>query len=301
MALNGDVWQNLSYTKKVALLGSLRTDCSFIIGRGVNAKIIGAHKSILSRGSTVFESMFNGNYQEANNDAPIPLPNVEDFADFKVILEHVYYKKMPLLDKISLERLKHVSYLADYFLLDEIVTNCHIKVVKYAAENVINLYDFVQLFEYEKRHKLDSIYVKTEQRTSIPLVEFKNTCWFDSKELLQNSSIYDLSGLDFYDLLLLPVLKLTEIERFILIENYAKINNLNMDEFVVNKLGGDGDDGDNAKIIPPSKDITLNEMFDLINFSKMTEKEFKKGPASSRIWNISPEEKLEISLQLCKV
>ncbi|XP_067625477.1 uncharacterized protein [Eurosta solidaginis] len=268
-------------------------DCSFVIGSGASAITIGAHKSILSRASTVFERMFNGNYKEADASTNIPLPNVSDITDFKIVLDYIYGKKYSL-KYLNLKRLKHIAYLADYYWLGKLLTECHDTIVIKAKEEHVSLHDYVQIYEYQRKLRRQITYFKYINDTCI----YESAFPYESKELTSNTSIYDLQPVLFYDLLKKIDSKFKEIERFCLIENYGKIHGLKMDGVALNKIEM-VDDSPKAHSEDLNSGNTLKQMFHLINFENMTVNEFKMGPAVSELWLVSANEKLRILLS-CK-
>ncbi|XP_067625478.1 uncharacterized protein [Eurosta solidaginis] len=280
---------NSSVTEKLGNQESSPFDCSFLIGSGASASTIEAHKSKLSCASIVFASMFNGNYKEADASANIPLPNVLDIIDFKVILEYIYYEKTDSLDLLTIKRLKHVAFLADYYMLEKLLTACHGKISTKVQQQNTSFHDFLQIFEYEKKLGREITYIKYKNCGHY----YKSNFPYDITDLATNSSIYDLEPEIFYDLLKFLQGKFKEIERFCLIENYAKIHGLKMDGFASKKLGMVDNFGE-AHTQTPTPGKTLKEMFDLINFKSMSVNQFVIGPAVSEIWIASSEEQLRI-------
>ncbi|XP_067634852.1 BTB/POZ domain-containing protein 3-like [Eurosta solidaginis] len=288
-------WDSLSYSEKLSYLKTSRADCSFVIGKGRNSKVIKAHKSVLARGSTVFESMFSGNYKEADESFNIPLENVLDFIDFKAVLECIYFKKTDSIESLNLKRLKHVAYLADYYMLDELLNACHIKMEKTITEKHTSFDDFLQCFEYQnKLGRRFTSYVNNGSTYTWASIEQKFP--YASNELLTNTSVYDLDPLYFYELLKVFACKFKETERFCLIENYTKIHRQKIKEFKLTTSQIDDSNETNVENADPGK--TLKEMFNLINFKQMTLAEFKLGAAVSEVWNTTAEEKFELLLAI---
>ncbi|XP_067637290.1 BTB/POZ domain-containing protein 3-like [Eurosta solidaginis] len=292
-------WDSLSYSKKLSCLKTSPADCSFVIGKGRNSKVVEAHKSVLACGSTFFEIMFSGIYKEADESFNIPLENILDFNDFKVVLEYIYFKTTDSLENLNLRRLKHVAYLADYYKLDELLNACHIKMEKTVTEKHTSFDDFLQCFEYQnKLGRRFTSYMNNGSTYTWASIEKKFP--YASNELLTNTSVYDLDPLYFYELLKVFACKFKETERFCLIENYAKIHRLKMEEFPLNTIQidshstftmGDSDERNVETSVPGKK-----QMFDLINLKKMSLNEFRNGPAVSEVWNTTAEEKFELLL-----
>ncbi|XP_067634847.1 uncharacterized protein [Eurosta solidaginis] len=288
-------------SEKLSCQKTSREDCSFVIGKGRNAKVIEAHKSVLARASTVFASMVSD--CKADESFNIPLENILDYIDFKVVLEYIYFKKTDSVENLSLKRLKHVAYLADYYMLDKLLNACHIKMEKTITENHTSFDDFLQCFEYQ--NKLGRWFTSFQNNGSIyTWASIEKNFPYASKELLTNTSVYDLDPLYFYELLKALSSKFKETERFCLIENYAKIHRLKMEEFPLNTSQidshstftmGDSNETNDVNLVPGK---TLKEMFDLINFKKMTPNEFRFGPAVSEVWNTTAEEKYQLLLAI---
>ncbi|XP_067634846.1 uncharacterized protein [Eurosta solidaginis] len=230
--------------------------------------------------------MFSGHYKEADESLNIPLENILDYIDFKVVLEYIYFKETDSVEYLSLKRLKHVAYLADYYMLDKLLNACHMKMEKTITEKHTSFDDFLQCFEYQNKlgrqftsfHNNGSTYNWAGIEKNVP---------YASNELLTNTSVYDLDPLYFYILLKVLASNFKETERFCLIENYAKIHRLKMEEFPLNTSQiYDSNETSDENSLPAN---TLKKMFDLINFKQMTANEFRLGPAVSEVWNTTAE------------
>lgn len=95
------------------------------------AKTIRAHKQYLSAISSVFESMFNGNWKEANN---VKIEDVK-FDMFNVFMQCLYGEKIEIDDNNVLTLL----YLSKKYDIDDIVSSCSVFLIqRLAVENVLS-------------------------------------------------------------------------------------------------------------------------------------------------------------------
>ncbi|XP_072159750.1 BTB/POZ domain-containing protein 1 isoform X4 [Bemisia tabaci] len=88
------------------------SDISFIVGSDSEAKTFHAHKNVLSAGSSVFRSMFSGNWAA---ESSVRVPDIEPSA-FSILLRFIYTDDAPLTVEIASQVLYAAKKYAVFIL-----------------------------------------------------------------------------------------------------------------------------------------------------------------------------------------
>ncbi|XP_037935517.1 uncharacterized protein LOC119669611 [Teleopsis dalmanni] len=253
MSINKDKkWSELSFWCK--FLENTPTDCTFIVGFAKDEiKRIQCHKGVLAQCSDVFNSMFNGNYSESEENCEIRLNDVQPSV-FEYFVNFIYWDVVP--NTSSLKNIVQLSYLSDKYMIPSLSDKCqHLK------NSYATLLEFVECLKFPISNTciniLNSVYLRCNR--GVP------------------SSIYNLNPT--YFLLVFERLSiiLGKLRLFEIMEKYVLTNFMIKETRVENVY-----DTDTLSISGANK-IIMQKLLSVIKLEDMTAKEFLDGPMKSTL------------------
>ncbi|XP_037934289.1 uncharacterized protein LOC119668747 [Teleopsis dalmanni] len=180
------------------------TDCTFIVGIAKDEiKRIQCHKKVLAECSEVFNSMFNGNYLESEENCEIRLNDVQSYV-FEYFVNYIYWNDLP--DESSVIEIAQLDYLGDKYIIP-FLSNTTEQLIK--EKCFITLFELVECLKFPISHK----YVKIIN--SIPVRMMKD---------ILPSSIYNLNLSSFVVVLEKLSNVLDKLRLFEMIEKYVFFN-----------------------------------------------------------------------------
>ncbi|EDW70272.1 BTB/POZ domain-containing protein 2 [Drosophila virilis] len=259
------------------------TDCKFIIETSTGSKVYPCHKLILSCASEVFDRMLFGSYNESTS-GEVKLTDVEPKV-FEKFREYVYSYDVEKLQVYDFDTLVKLSEFGNKYLVESIKEDC-VRQLLYRKD----MYDTDELLRlFQCAHTLNSS----------PLIEqVSRDLKTHAKRVLNHSAIYQF-GTDVFKLYIQVVEgRLSEAERFNLIEMYIKFHDLDQSNTDSITTDADTDEETPTSGINPTNVSALSEgeskistdfiadLLGLIDFTKFTPKEFYEGPGKSNLLNM---------------
>ena len=246
-------------------------DCSFAIGNLEDNQIreVFSYKSILADVSPVFERMFKGNYKEKESSFKIAIDDIE-YSIFQSFVDDIHDVKSH--ENCSLLLLRKLIVLSDRYDIPTLekfyktVINKRSERFEYTSAE-----DVLCLVKYNKEFELDTFPNKFMANLQDVLTGNINQCIIDNT--LKSKLFYELTLNELKELFLIykRTKKVSEIQLYTIIQVYA-------DAFML------------------KNDISIalcrfkfKCILNLIDWERMTGKEFLKGPAKSEL--LSLEEK----------
>ncbi|XP_037931767.1 uncharacterized protein LOC119666558 [Teleopsis dalmanni] len=258
MSINKDKkWSELSKFERCKFLENTPTDCTFIVGFAKDEiKRIQCHKGVLVQCSDVFNSMFNGNYSESEENCEIRLNDVQPSV-FENFVNFIYWDVVPNTN--SIKNIVQLSYLSDKYMISSLSNKCqHLK------GNYVTLLEFVECLKFPISNTciniLNSVVLRCNR--GVP------------------SSIYNLNPscfLFFFERLSKTPFKLMLFE---IMQKYVFINFMKKETRVENVH--DTDNTDTLSISGANK-IIIKQLCSMIKLEDMTAKEFVDGPMKSSL------------------
>ncbi|XP_037937024.1 BTB/POZ domain-containing protein 3-like [Teleopsis dalmanni] len=155
MSINKDKnWSELSNVERYMFLENTPTDCTFIVGIAKDEiKRIQCHKKVLAECSEVFNSMFNGNYLESEENCEIRLNDVQPYV-FEYFLNFVYWDDLPY--ESSVIELIQLDYLVRWMkdILPSSIYNLNLSSFVVVTKRLSEVLDKLKLFEMFEKYVL---------------------------------------------------------------------------------------------------------------------------------------------------
>ncbi|XP_023168062.1 kelch-like protein 7 isoform X1 [Drosophila hydei] len=254
-------------------------DCRFIIETSAGNKVFACHKLILSCASEVFDRMLFGSYNESTS-GDVKLNDVEPKV-FEKFREYVYSYDVERLQLYDFDTLVKLAEFGNKYLVESIKDDC-VRQLLY-RKDMFDADELLRLFQCA--HTLNSA-------TLIDQIsrDLKN----HAKRVLNHSAIYQF-GTDVFKFYIEVVEgRLSEAERFNLIEMYIKFHEL--DAFNGEPGVTDTETDDDKKATNTSQVANtaveaegkvnadyISDLLGLIDFCKFTPKDFYEGPGKSSL------------------
>uniref|UniRef100_A0ABM1P0S5 Speckle-type POZ protein-like n=1 Tax=Drosophila arizonae TaxID=7263 RepID=A0ABM1P0S5_DROAR len=269
-------WMLDSLTK--ILRTNCHADCKFIIEAADGSKVFLCHKLIFSCASEVFDRMLYGNYNESSS-GEVKLNDVEPEV-FEKFREYVYGYNDEKLDSYDFDTLVKLAEFGNKYLVESIKEDC-VRHLLYRKE-MFDTDELLRLFQCA--HTLNySLLIDHVSR------DLKN----HAKRVLNHSAIYQFSTDVFKSYIEVVESRLSEPERFNLIEMYIKYNDLYNDGPDTAATDTESEDekiDTNGQVATPAIEGKgkmngeyISELLGLIDFCKFTAKDFYEGPGKSSL------------------
>ncbi|XP_030372937.1 uncharacterized protein LOC115622945 isoform X2 [Scaptodrosophila lebanonensis] len=272
------------------------TDCTFTIEMKGCSRVFPCHKLIFSCASDVFDRMLFGGYNESSSGM-VKLTDVHPDI-FEKFRDYVYGYEYDKLKKYDFDTLIQLSEFGNKYLVESIKDDCLREILerKYS-------YDIGELLRlFQCAHNLN-------------VTKFIDwVSWTNSKSLMGHAGIYEFNTDVFKSYLKVVSGKLSESERFNVLEMYLKyhgLDDVSPEEEAAPEFGG-GDIKENtsytelstsdstdeveepvepkSEVPEPEKNICSKYVFELIaliDFSRFTPKEFYDGPGKSNFLSLA--------------
>ncbi|XP_016982252.1 uncharacterized protein LOC108046845 [Drosophila rhopaloa] len=271
------------------------TDCSFIIEQeNGTSKSFPCHKLIFSCASDVFDRMLYGDYNESTSGV-VRLNDV-DPEIFEKFRDYVYGYEYDKLQKYDFDTLTRLSEFGNKYLVQSLEEDCVTELMM--RKDTFDMGELLRLFQVAHRLNRKSL---IDQMAWELKVTFKST--------LDHSGVYEFNWEVFKHYIEVIAGKISEADRFRLLEMYLKYNGIEEAESatqVVNaEDSGTANDLENLSMEQPStsclpigcsssilnkedkKPNYVNDLIGLIEFGKFSPKEFYEGPGKSRFLSLA--------------
>lgn len=264
------------------------TDCNFIIETEAGGnKVFPCHKLIFSCASEVFDRMLYGDYNESNTgEVKLSDVDVDIFEKFRIYAYGYEYEK---LQQYDFDTLLKLAEFGNKYLVESIKEDCIRELL--CRKDSYDAGELLKLFQCS--HFLN------------------NTAFIDqvswdvkrqSKTALNNAGIYALSTDVFKSYINVIEGKLSEAERFNLIELYLHFHSLDdvnsPDVTGFPDTQGPQSTENSSNVSPSNSSLGLpdeknvcseyvKDLIGLINFSQFTPKEYYEGPGKSNFFTVT--------------
>ncbi|XP_052844167.1 uncharacterized protein LOC128257261 [Drosophila gunungcola] len=267
-------------------------DCSFVIEtEGGISKTFSCHKLIFSCASDVFDRMLYGDYKESSSGV-VRLNDVDPdiFEKFRDYLYGYEYEK---LQKYDFDTLTRLCEFGNKYLVKSLEEDCVRELQM--RKDTFDMGELLRLFQCAHRLNRKSL---IDQMAWELKITFKGT--------LDHSGVYEFSWAVFKHYIEVIAGKLSEADRFRLLEMYLKYNGIEDAENSTQVVtiadpppGTANEDMENPSSVLPSagslplqtkEDIKPNYVADLIGlikFGEFSPKEFHDGPGKSRFLSLA--------------
>ncbi|XP_037932097.1 uncharacterized protein LOC119666891 [Teleopsis dalmanni] len=252
MSINKDKkWSELSKMEKYMFLENTPTDCTFIVGIAKDEiKRIQCHKKVLAECSEVFNSMFNGNYLESEENCEIRLSDVQSYV-FEYFVNFVYWDEMPSTC-FKIEHLQ-LSYLSDKYMISSLSDICEESITN---RGFVTVFELVECLKFPISDKCMEIVFKSAV--------------FNADPKVLPSSINNLNLSSFLVLFEMLSTILSKPKLFEMVEKYININFMAKKKYVKNV--------NDIEILSGVNKIIIKKLLLKIKLEDMTSREFVDGP-----------------------
>ncbi|KAH8364866.1 hypothetical protein KR084_012805, partial [Drosophila pseudotakahashii] len=277
------------------------TDCSFIIEQeSGTSKSFDCHKLIFSCASDVFDRMLYGDYNEGTSGV-VRLTDVSANI-FEKFRDYIYGYEYDKLHKYDFDTLIGLCEFGNKYLVQSLEEDCVRELM--VRKDTYDMGELLRLFQCAHRMNRKSL---IDQMAWELKITFKST--------LDHSGVYELNWEVFKHYIEVIAGKLSEADRFRLLEMYLKYNGLEgaeagtqMGSVVESGATNDAENPDlllqigcssTAQAQEEKTPNYVSELLGLIDFGKLTPKEFYEGPGRSSFLSLA--EKYERMYEIAKI
>ncbi|XP_039489216.1 uncharacterized protein LOC120450321 isoform X1 [Drosophila santomea] len=285
---------------------SRHTDCTFIIEEeGGSNQSFACHKLLFSSASDVFDRMLYGDYSESTSGV-VRLNDVQPDI-FEKFRDYIYGYEYDKLQKYEFDTLIRLCEFGNKYLVQPLEEDCVKELL--TRKNTFDMGELLRLFQCAHRMNRKSL---IEQMAWEIKCTFKNT--------MDHSGVYEFSCDVFKHYIEVIASKISEADRFRLLEMYLKYNNIEdvenmtqvgtMDATETPATTTTTDDAETEESELPStsnsgivikeekKPSYVADLIGLIDFGKLSPKEFYEGPGKCGFLSLA--EKYEHMYQIAK-
>ncbi|XP_043649226.1 uncharacterized protein LOC122617435 isoform X2 [Drosophila teissieri] len=286
---------------------SRHTDCTFIIEEeGGGSQSFACHKLLFSCASEVFDRMLYGDYSEGTSGV-VRLNDVQPDI-FEKFRDYIYGYEYDKLQKYEFDTLIRLCEFGNKYLVQSLEEDCVKELL--ARKNTFDMGELLRLFQCAHR---------MNRKTLIEQMAWELKCSF--KNTMDHSGVYEFNCDVFKHYIEVIATKISEADRFRLLEMYLKYNDIEEVEHVPQVAITDAteattttttttDDVENEEAELPTtsnsgivnkeekKPSYVADLIGLIDFGKLSPKEFYEGPGKSGFLSLA--EKYEHMYQIAK-
>ncbi|XP_033160621.1 uncharacterized protein LOC117141329 isoform X1 [Drosophila mauritiana] len=280
------------------------TDCTFIIedDSGGNQSFP-CHKLLFSCASEAFDRMLYGDYIESTSGV-VRLNDVQPDV-FEKFRDYVYGYESDKLQKYDFDTLIRLCEFANKYLVQSLEEDCVKDLL--IRKNTFDMGELLRLFQCAHR---------VNRKSLINQIAWELKCTF--KSTLDHSGVYEFNSEVFKHYIEVIASKISEADRFRLLEMYLKYNGIEESESVEQVASQDAtgpttatNEVENQESELPSTSCApletecsdknpsvVSDLIALIDFGKLSPKEFYDGPGKSNFLRLA--EKYEHMYQIAK-
>lgn len=288
------------------------TDCTFIIeDESGGSESFPCHKLLFSCASDVFDRMLYGDYIESTSGV-VRLNDVQPDI-FEKFRDYVYGYECDKLQKYDFDTLIRLCEFANKYLVQSLEEDCVKDLL--IRKNTFDMGELLRLFQCAHRMNRKSL---------INQIAWELKCTF--KSTLDHSGVYEFNCEVFKHYIEVIASKISEADRFRLLEMYLKYNGIEELESAGQVDSQDATEANTTTItttnevenqeselpstscvplktecsfaVPNKKASFVSDLLALIDFGKLSPKEFYDGPGKSNFLSLS--EKYEHMYQIAK-
>ncbi|XP_017059580.1 uncharacterized protein LOC108100293 isoform X2 [Drosophila ficusphila] len=280
-------------------LSNRHSDCSFVIElEGGKSKSFPCHKLIFSCASDVFDRMLYGEYNESTSGM-VKLSDVDPNI-FEKFRDYVYGYDCEKLPKYDFDTIIRLCEFANKYLVLSLEEDCIRELM--VRKDTFDLGELLRLFQCAHR---------VNRKSLIDTMSWDLKTTF--KRSLDHTGIYEFNWDVFKHYIEVIEGKISEAERFRLLEMYLKYNGFDIADFVTQVEKAESTETEidvpstscppvECSSSNPSKEAIqpryVTDLIKLIDFSKFSAKEFYDGPGKSTFLSLA--EKYEYMYQIAK-